>query len=316
MKPIVNFKFNNYDEFKNFILNELTDFLPKDYMRKRMMITDTINTNGIEREVIAFIRPLNVEEKVTAIEISELYKIYKNSDFNTMIKKINNMINFVQNDDISKDDILKKIKMRICKKGKCQLDINNMPHRDIFDLSLYYCIEIDKDENGSSLCPFNNEMLKDYGITEEELFRHCIKKANTTVNIKSLEESTEELIEKFPKPMKEFLSDIHKSILKMSNTDINIVIISDDTQRNGAINIVNKKVLRQVADELDSDIYIVVNDSNTLSCFSKDTYSIDELKSMNKESNILSHIKDTRLTDSIYLYKRDEDNLFISKNKI
>ena len=44
MKQKVSFKFNNYEEFKNFVVNEIADFLPKEYMKSRMVITDTIKT--------------------------------------------------------------------------------------------------------------------------------------------------------------------------------------------------------------------------------------------------------------------------------
>ena len=42
----VNFKFNNYEEFREFILNELPNFMPKEYMKSRVMISDTIKING------------------------------------------------------------------------------------------------------------------------------------------------------------------------------------------------------------------------------------------------------------------------------
>lgn len=311
MQQKVSFKFNNYEEFKNFIINELTDFLPKEYMKSRIMITDTIKTNGIEREIIAFIRPLNVEEKATAIEITELYKIYKNTNFDIMLKKINKMINFVENDNMTKEDVLKNTIMRICKKDKCQFDLDDMPHRDVFDLSIYYCITMDEDDFGSSLCPLNNSIMEDFNITEQELFEVCIKKSNQTVDIKTLEESTKDIISKFPKQIQGFLSDIHNRLTEITNEGTNTIIVSDKKQRNGAVNILNNKVLKQVADYLDSDIYISVVDNNNLSCFSKDEHSIDALKIMMKKEMGILKTKELRMTDSIYLYKREDDNLYL-----
>ena len=52
----VNFKFNNYEEFREFILNELPNFMPKEYMKSRVMISDTIKINGRDREIISFVR--------------------------------------------------------------------------------------------------------------------------------------------------------------------------------------------------------------------------------------------------------------------
>lgn len=314
MEQKVSFKFNNYEEFKNFVVNEIADFLPKEYMKSRMVITDTIKTNGIEREIIAFIRPLNIEERVTAIEISELYKIYKNTNFETMLKKVNNMIKFVDNKNLTKDDILKSAKMRICKKDKCQFDLKDMPHREIFDLSIYYCIAMDEDAFGSSLCPIINDMLEDYDLSEEELYEVCIKKSNQTVDFKTLEESTKDLISKFPKEIQNFLSDIHNRVIEITDRGTDTVIISDKKQRNGAVNIANNKLLKQVADYLDSDFYISVIDDNNLSCFSKKSHSIDMLKIMMEQEMSIFGSKNIRMTDSIYLYKREDDNLYLYTN--
>ena len=98
----VNFKFNNYEEFREFILNELPNFMPKEYMKSRVMISDTIKINGRDREIISFVRPINVEENIMAITIKDLFYIYTKSDFNTMLNKIKNMVNFTNEENMNK----------------------------------------------------------------------------------------------------------------------------------------------------------------------------------------------------------------------
>ena len=97
----VNFKFNNYEEFREFILNELPNFMPKEYMKSRVMISDTIKINGRDREIISFVRPINVEENIMAIAIKDLFHIYTKSDFNTMLNKIKTMANFTNENNMN-----------------------------------------------------------------------------------------------------------------------------------------------------------------------------------------------------------------------
>ena len=134
----VNFKFNNYEEFREFILNELPNFMPKEYMRSRVMISDTIKINGRDREIISFVRPINVEENIMAIAIKDLFHIYTKSDFNTMLNKIKNMANFTNENNMNKESIMSKVMFNICKKYDCKFDLNNRPYREVYDLIIYY----------------------------------------------------------------------------------------------------------------------------------------------------------------------------------
>ena len=169
----VNFKFNNYEEFREFILNELPNFMPKEYMKSRVMISDTIKINGRDREIISFVRPINVEENIMAIAIKDLFYIYTKSDFNTMLNKIKNMANFTNEDNINKEFIMSKVMFNICKKDDCKFDLNNRPYREVYDLIIYYAIVMNEDEKGRCICPIDNDMMEKYDITENELYNNC-----------------------------------------------------------------------------------------------------------------------------------------------
>ena len=65
------------------------------------MISDTIKISGRDREIISFVRPINVEENIMAIAIKDLFYIYTKSDFNTMLNKIKNMANFTNENNMN-----------------------------------------------------------------------------------------------------------------------------------------------------------------------------------------------------------------------
>ena len=311
----VNFKFNNYEEFREFILRELPNFMPKEYMRSRVMISDTIKINGRDREIISFVRPINVEENIMAIAIKDLFHIYTKSDFNTMLNKIKNMAYFTNENNMNKESIMCKVMFNICKKDDCKFDLNNRPYREVYDLIIYYAIVMNEDEKGRYICPIDNDMMERYDITENELYNHCINKLNNETEIKTISNTTMDLINKFPTYMKDALMHIHNELLQKCPDDI--IIISNDKSQNASINIINDKILKQVGEEFESDYYISLVDKSIMTCFPKNRYSISDVKYMiNGENNMLKIANkiDKILTNKIYLYKRNENKLYVDIN--
>ena len=308
----VNFKFNNYEEFREFILNELPNFMPKEYMKSRVMISDTIKINGRDREIISFVRPINVEENIMAIAIKDLFYIYTKSDFNTMLNKIKNMANFTNEDNINKEFIMSKVMFNICKKDDCKFDLNNRPYREVYDLIIYYAIVMNEDEKGRCICPIDNDMMERCDITENELYNNCINKLNNETEIKTISNATMDLINNLPTYMKDVLMHIHNELSHKCSDDI--IIISNDKSQNASINIINDKILKQVGEEFESDYYISLVDKSIMTCFPKNRYSISDVKHMiNNENNMLKITNkiDRILTNKIYLYKRNENKLYV-----
>ena len=308
----VNFKFNNYEEFREFILNELPNFMPKEYMRSRVMISDTIKINGRDREIISFVRPINVEENIMAIAIKDLFHIYTKSDFNTMLNKIKTMANFTNENNMNKESIMSKVMFNICKKDECKFDLNNRPYRGVYDLIIYYAVVMNEDEKGRYICPIDNDMMEKYDITKNELYNHCINKLNNETEIKTISNATMDLINKFPTYMKDTLMHIHNELSQKCSDDI--IIISNDESQNASINIINDKILKQVGEEFESDYYISLINKSTMTCFPKNKYSISDVKNMiNDENNMLKITNkiDRILTNKIYLYKRNENKLYV-----
>ena len=308
----VNFKFNNYEEFRQFILNELPNFMPKEYMKSRVMISDTIKINGRDREIISFVRPINVEENIMAIAIKDLFYIYTKSDFNTMLNKIKNMANFTNEDNINKEFIMSKVMFNICKKDDCKFDLNNRPYREVYDLIIYYAIVMNEDEKGRCICPIDNDMMERCDITENELYNNCINKLNNETEIKTISNATMDLINNLPTYMKDVLMHIHNELSHKCSDDI--IIISNNKSQNASINIINDKILKQVGEEFESDYYISLVDKSIMTCFPKNRYSISDVKCMINDENYMLKITnrtDRILTNKIYLYKRNENKLYV-----
>ena len=308
----VNFKFNNYEEFREFILNELPNFMPKEYMKSRVMISDAIKINGRDREMISFVRPINVEENIMAIAIKDLFYIYTKSDFNTMLNKIKNMANFTNEDNINKEFIMSKVMFNICKKDDCKFDLNNRPYREVYDLIIYYAIVMNEDEKGRCICPIDNDMMERCDITENELYNNCINKLNNETEIKTISNATMDLINNLPTYMKDVLMHIHNELSHKCSDDI--IIISNNKSQNASINIINDKILKQVGEEFESDYYISLVDKSIMTCFPKNRYSISDVKCMINDENYMLKITnrtDRILTNKIYLYKRNENKLYV-----
>ena len=89
----VSFKFENYGEFRNFIVNEdFSQFFPNEFKKSRVFITDYYEHNGKKSEVLAIVRPLMKNSKGFGMELSELYGLYKEKGFQGLIQHIINIL--------------------------------------------------------------------------------------------------------------------------------------------------------------------------------------------------------------------------------
>ena len=229
-----------------------------------------------------------------------------------MLNKIKNMANFTNENNMNKESIMSKVMFNICKKDDCKFDLNNRPYREVYDLIIYYAIVMNEDEKGRCICPIDNDMMERCDITENELYNNCINKLNNETEIKTISNATMDLINNFPTYMKDVLMHIHNELSHKCSDDI--IIISNDKSQNASINIINDKILKQVGEDFESDYYISLVDKSIMTCFPKNRYSISDVKCMINDENYMLKITnrtDRILTNKIYLYKRNENKLYV-----
>ncbi len=177
--------------------------------------------------------------------------------------------------------------IRLISKGANAERLKSIPHRDFLDLALVYYYAIFDEENGiNGLIVIDNSHLKMWGISEEELF----KKAR---------ENTE-------KKLSHVLLRLDKCLFNREVDNMDIYFLSNKRSYNGAVNMFYPSVLREAADKLDSDLYIIPSSIHELIILRKTNDEDTEvINNMIREVNRDYVEPDEVLSDHVYVYNRN-----------
>lgn len=313
METNFNIKFSNYGEFRNFLLKELEDFLPRDYMEHHVIRSTTIPSEQYSGgEGICFMDVRGVFDKDKAIcptlPIKHLYEIYKRSGFSHVVYGILNLISSTSNEvnDISNFELSEEtVITNICSIEDNKDMLKNIPHRKIFNLAIYYMGKFKDDDESSFSTGFliTNQELDRFNITEQELFKYAMANGKNNYRLISFYNAVKDI----PHENNYFCSLLGKKFIK------NTYIVTNNFSMGGGSLIANFSVLKEIGDEIDDDFYIVPNTENEFIVFPYSTHKnkmlIQNLKNIFRNAvNTSSRVK---LKDDLYLYKRSENNIFI-----
>ncbi|MCX4339684.1 MAG: DUF5688 family protein [Lachnospiraceae bacterium] len=182
--------------------------------------------------------------------------------------------------------------------------LEDIPYTRYLDFAIVYCVHFQNAETGNGSILIHNSHLDIW---------HC-----TTENLASL------AIENTPQLYPLMLSTIDEAIKELTGCKENcadnatilfpfpMYVMSNNKKANGAISILYKDSLKNIADKLNSDVVILpcsVNEVILLALEENDNFQ--ELKNMVLQVNRFQLAKEDFLSDNIYLYRRSTDNIEI-----
>lgn len=177
--------------------------------------------------------------------------------------------------------------------------LEQVPHTRYLDFAIVYCVHYENKEFGSGSILIHNSHLTMWHCTTQDLAR--LAEANT------------------PRLYPLFVSTLENALTKLGcQTDNKEVLntpmymMSNKTSTNGAISIYYKDSLKTLANMLDSDVVILpssVHEVLLLPLRGNDNFR--ELKDMVYEVNHTCLSEEEFLSDNIYLYRRNTDDIEI-----
>lgn len=311
MKTKVEFKFNNYDEFRNFIKSEISNILPREYMKNRVVKFTKFNMKSEgELECITFYDARIVfdetKNQVPTLPIKHLYTMYQKKGFDYVIENIKSVLDNLSDDKTNFESIKDSIVYELCKTEGNEEFLKNVPHREIFDLSLYYNVMLssDKSNDGSIIsgCLLDNKYMENLGKTEAELFDIATKNSYKNKKIIPIFDTIiDSLIsnDEFEKKI------FYKAILS------DVYIITSKMIIDGLALMTNPILLKELSQEINDDFFIMPLGIHDFVIY---PYSMTKnIEILNELRNFLVSIgeisKESQI-DGLYLYKRSENNIF------
>lgn len=222
---------------------------------------------------------------------NEMLELYNESRKNERIN-----LDFVLDWEQVKDSVVFKI---INTQQNLQL-LENVPHDDVYEYSKVYYLSLFEGRGSMLIYKSHCDM---WGITEEEL--KCIAEKNTP---KLLPPSLK-LMSEIMSEMLELINDTDDEIMK---ENIPLYVLSNESRRMGAAVICYPNCLKNVAEELQSDFYMIPSCVHEMTILPVTLeVDVEYLKALLKMMNGMYIGKEEVLGEQIYLYKREEHELIL-----
>ncbi len=193
--------------------------------------------------------------------------------------------------------------------------LENVPHRYYYDLAMMVYLVIDEDDVQRGTANVTNMQLNMWNIDEETLFNDAISNTREIKppKFENMGDVMKELLASkvlragykvgMDEQMDISLARAIEDIENMSN--LNVYVLSNLCKIDGAVYMLFDDVLEQIAQKLQSDIYIIPSSIHEVLVLAKEENTeYKNLKDMVMSVNV-NHVEPQEvLSDSVYFYKR------------
>lgn len=306
----------NYEQFKETVKENFMNYIPNNFKDMKPLISQVKKVNSTFDAI--GVKGDNTSAFPT-IYINDMYKVYQNgTDLETILTSACDGITRLTSacDVIARayDESLginvKNILANACDNiffmlintEQNQSLLNSVPHRSFHDLSITYRIMVKFDKNGLQAIPITKGLATELKMTEEQLFK-CAEN-----NTRRLFPPTVKTINDAMR--KVFLSmgmteDFINKVLDRMSPEPNMWIISNTACINGASSILYENELHELAEKMESDLYILPSSIHEVVVISAEMGNPEDLAQMVAKINVSEVPLEDRLSNQVYHYDRD-----------
>ena len=184
--------------------------------------------------------------------------------------------------------------------------LKKVPHREFLDLSLIYVVELGYEEQKRVLSMrINNEHIKFWGVTEEDLYFQVKN------NMNEMDESSFCSMEEV---FKEMIGSGSEEVLEdLSGTYPPMYVLTNKRRLNGAVEILDAKVLRRCADVFEKDFIVIPSSIHEclLVPVSEEIKDFDYIAKIVRDINDTQVAKDEILSYHVYKYDKQTETMMI-----
>ncbi|SHK63506.1 DUF5688 family protein [Hespellia stercorisuis] len=279
-----------YNEFKRVLLAELKRRIGWETM---IQIQHVKKINQAQKEVLVISK--KEECIIPRIDLDGLYEDYKTHEniekiiqyiYCIIVEKPQKIGMYLENEW---EQIKDKIVIKMINKEWNAEYISEIPHKDILDLTAIYQIVLDQDKSRRVTRVVTNDMLEQWGVTEEEI--HAAGMNN---------------LRREDFAMRDLLGVISQKLEMDMELDPHspMYIVTNEKTGCGADVLFFQELLKIYAEYLQSDLYILPSSIYEVIIVRKaESPDVSELQQMVKEINHSQVDEEERLSDSVYLYR-------------
>lgn len=170
----------NFNEFVNEVKDNIKLFLPRDYENAEV---STMECQKLNRAYTGLMVRKEGEMLTPTINLNRLYEAYKAQPGVTMETVCRKIADIVIEAPIQVDlkailnyeDVKDKLFIRVSSAEANKEVLEIVPHQLKEDLAITYHVAVGKNQDGLSSMLITNEMMKEYGVTQEQIHEDAMK---------------------------------------------------------------------------------------------------------------------------------------------
>lgn len=317
----------NYQEFKNFIMENIKDYLPEQYKDAEIMIHPVRKNNGIDLD--GLIIRLPDQNICPNIYMNNFYQHYKEGqsieDIMTDIGHIRDIHNKKANINVDHmmdfDNIKDSIVFRVIGIEKNQDILQNIPHHVEHDMAITYQIMVQKTEEGTAYAQINNSIMDELGVDKEILYEVAMKNTprEFPMTFQSMNDIMKEMmLQNFIGFNMDELSEKDESFLKMlfeksmscMECDTIMHVLTNKYRQYGAAVLFYPQMREKLAEQIGSDYFVLPSSIHEVMIVpEQEGMDYQVLKDMVRQVNSTDVSPDEILTDEVYHYDRKNKKL-------
>ena len=204
------------------------------------------------------------ENVAPTLNMDKLYESYENgTSLDEIMSHVTDIISQpVPNVDVSEikdyDAIKDKLFVRVSNAEKNEEVLETLPHTIQDDMAVTYHILFSKDKNGIASAPINEGMLKEYGVTVEQLHEDAMRSSQNLFPVEVMPMSiiTNQIMHAQMEAAGFDEQEI-QDYLSAMQADTGMYVVSNDARTNGASAIFYPGVMDRLAEQFDGDYFIL-----------------------------------------------------------
>lgn len=289
----------NYEGFKEEVKANIKDFLPERFADATVEIVENNKLNESWDGLTLRIPGITI---APVVNLNQMYRKYEEiEDFGRVMSQVGQVIeNNTPKKDLELDFVndyskaKEKLFIRLSNQNNSRKVLDNIPHRSIEDIVISAAIEVSNINGQVGSITVTNEMLKSYGITEDQLFKDTLENS-PKVNPAKIEDMGRLLSKMMGIP----LDELEGYGVVPEN---NMLVVSNEKMLNGSASIFYPEVQEELAKALGGDYVVLPSSIHEVIVIPKGVGTQEFLEDMIEHVNSTEVAPEELLSQHAFLY--------------
>lgn len=297
----------NYEIFKEVVKEKFMDYMPDNFKGMELVVMPVEKVNMTYDGISIRGKDTNISP---TIYINDMYEKYQNcgdleetlmAACDLMAMEFAKTPQVVDVDSLYKDAD-EKVVFQLINTEQNKSFLEQVPHREFQDLSIIYKLVVNADTESIQSIKVTNSLAERLGMNEEQLFKYAAENTRRILSprIRNMNDVMKEM----------FLSDgmpeeIAEMMIREVPPEQTLWIISNNRGIDGAVSMLYENELHELAENLESDLYILPSSVHEVLAVSTELTEPEELAQMVAEVNMQKVALEERLSNQVYHYDKD-----------